>query len=86
MTPVDIDSDTYIASLLWEAVDLLGAIALRKRTRLSRREAYRLEDGLFSVLEKLNDLKVKAPEKVGVAATVVADAVRGKGVRRDGTA
>ncbi len=49
-----------VESLLARAVDLLGRHALKKRSKLSRREAYDLEDGLFEVLEELNDLREKA--------------------------
>ncbi len=47
-----------VAALVLQAVNVLGRIALRKRRRLSRREAWMLEDELFVVLEKLNDMKV----------------------------
>ncbi len=59
MTPEETFLKTEVEALLWRSVELLGAIALRKRTRLTRREAYTLEDELFAVLELLNDLKVE---------------------------
>ncbi len=52
---------TKIEGLLTRAVDLLGALALKQRQKLSRRAAFDLEDGLFAVLEELNDLREKAP-------------------------
>jgi len=49
---------------LWCAVDLLGRMALSRRSRMHPRDARTLEDELFAVLEALNDLKEKAPSGV----------------------
>lgn len=50
-------------ALLWRAVGVLGRIALRRRDRLSKREAWMLEDDLFACLEELNDLKELRPDE-----------------------
>lgn len=46
-----------VGALLMIAVDCLGQIALRQRNKVWAHEARQLEDTLFEVLERLNDLK-----------------------------
>lgn len=82
MTPEDANE---VARLTQEAVDLLGALALRKRTKLGRRESYALEDGLFAVLEALNNLKVDPPLTEAQIAAVVRVAEVAARVKDDGT-
>ncbi len=61
---------------------LLGRIALRKRQRLSRREAWMLEDELFAVLERLNDLKTpRAGRSVPATGSAPTEPPRKKGGR-----
>jgi len=55
-----VDRIERIEELLAKAVNLLGQIALRKRSKLSRYQAYALGQELFGVLEELNDLREKA--------------------------
>ena len=56
----DAKRQMVIEELLTRAVNLLGEIALRKRNKLSRYQAYALGQELFGVLEELNDLRCKA--------------------------
>ncbi len=45
-----------VASLLADAIGILGRMALRKRQRLWKYQVRQLEDELFHVLEKLSDV------------------------------
>ena len=55
----DAERQMKIETLLARAVNLLGELALRKRNKMSRYQAYELGQSLFAVLEELNDLREK---------------------------
>lgn len=48
---------TELDDCLAVAIDCLGKMALRKRNRLWAHDVRQLEDDLFEVLERLNNLK-----------------------------
>ncbi len=45
-----------VGLLLEDAIRILGRMALRKRNKLWKHQVRQLEDELFAVLEKLNDV------------------------------
>ncbi len=61
---------TELEALLHVAIDILGRMALRRRDKLWAHDVRQLEDDLFEVLEKLNNVYTSENSPVaGVMST-----------------
>ncbi len=67
------ESPTETEALLYEAINVLGRMALRKRSKLWAHDVRQLEDELFEVLEALSNVRTSENSQSGL------------GIRTDGT-